>query len=205
MQGILVNISDHPTLPLKRKQEVFCFKTHWVEETVEVFLRLHHYQNNNGEYGDEITSPSIANYESKLTASNVRKVDPTNGLECYSEIVQQATEPTEENPEGTPEIVVYKRITDNVEVVNPIGQFDFFNLVIRNQPVSVGQMLTNFVQIDDQVKNKWMKEKVLIDLALNYPPVEKPKLIKLAGKERGILSRYYSKKMYFNDSFIDFF
>jgi hypothetical protein len=29
-----------------------------------------------------------------------------------------------------------------------------------------------------------MKEKVLIDLALNYPPVEKPKLIKLAGKER---------------------
>ena len=54
-----------------------------------------------------------------------------------------------------------------------------------------------------QVKNKWMKEKVLIDLALNYPPVEKPKLIKLAGKERGILSRYYSKKMYFNDSFID--
>lgn len=39
-----------------------------------------------------------------------------------------------------------------------------------------------------------MKEKVLIDLALNYPPVEKPKLIKLAGKERGILSRYYSKK-----------
>ena len=56
-----------------------------------------------------------------------------------------------------------------------------------------------------QVKNKWMKEKVLIDLALNYPPVEKPKLIKLAGKERGILSRYYSKKMYFNDSFIDFF
>ena len=54
-----------------------------------------------------------------------------------------------------------------------------------------------------QVNNKWMKEKVLIDLALNYPPVEKPKLIKLAGKERGILSRYYSKKMYFNDSFID--
>lgn len=54
-----------------------------------------------------------------------------------------------------------------------------------------------------QVKNKWMKEKVLIDMAVNYPPTEQPKLIKLAGKERGILSRYYAKKMYFNGSLLD--
>ncbi|NAR64330.1 glycosyltransferase family 32 protein [Acinetobacter haemolyticus] len=54
-----------------------------------------------------------------------------------------------------------------------------------------------------QVKNHWMKERVLIDMAINYPPVEKPKLIKLAGKERGILSKYYSKGMYFKDSLID--
>lgn len=54
-----------------------------------------------------------------------------------------------------------------------------------------------------QVKNKWVKEKVLIDFAINYPPADMPKLIKLAGKERGILSRYYTKAMYFNDSFID--
>ncbi|QBQ15285.1 glycosyltransferase family 32 protein [Acinetobacter haemolyticus] len=54
-----------------------------------------------------------------------------------------------------------------------------------------------------QVKRRWMKERVLIDMAINYPPVEKPKLIKLAGKERGILSKYYSKGMYFKDSLID--
>ena len=54
-----------------------------------------------------------------------------------------------------------------------------------------------------QVKNKWMKEKVLIDMALNYPPSELPKLIKLAGKERGILSRYYDKGMYLKGTLLD--
>lgn len=54
-----------------------------------------------------------------------------------------------------------------------------------------------------QVKNKWIKERVLIDLAINFPPADKPKLIKLAGKERGILSRYYAKEMYFKHSFLD--
>ncbi|MCH7314653.1 capsular polysaccharide synthesis protein [Acinetobacter sp. ANC 3882] len=54
-----------------------------------------------------------------------------------------------------------------------------------------------------QVKNKWMKERVLIDLAINHSPAEKPKLIKLAGKERNILSHYYVKGMYFKDSLID--
>ena len=54
-----------------------------------------------------------------------------------------------------------------------------------------------------QVKNKWVKEKVLIDFAINYPPTDMPKLIKLAGKERGILSRYYAKAMYFKGSFLD--
>lgn len=54
-----------------------------------------------------------------------------------------------------------------------------------------------------QVKNQWVKEKVLIDFAINYPPIEQPKLLKLAGKERKILAHYFSKKMYFKGSFID--
>ncbi|MDR0236821.1 capsular polysaccharide synthesis protein [Acinetobacter sp.] len=55
-----------------------------------------------------------------------------------------------------------------------------------------------------QVKNRWIKEKILIDLAINYPADEYPKLIKLARKERNYLCQYYNKKMYFKDSFIDF-
>ena len=54
-----------------------------------------------------------------------------------------------------------------------------------------------------QVKNKWVKEHTLIDLAINYPPPELPKLIKLAGKERGILSQYYTKGMYNKGSLLD--
>ncbi|WP_010112648.1 glycosyltransferase family 32 protein [Acinetobacter sp. P8-3-8] len=55
-----------------------------------------------------------------------------------------------------------------------------------------------------QVKNRWVKEKFLIDMAINYPADEYPKLIKLAGKERNYLCRYYNKGMYFKGSFIDF-
>lgn len=54
-----------------------------------------------------------------------------------------------------------------------------------------------------QVKSKWVKEKILINMAINYPPDEYPKLIKLAGKERTYLCQYYDKKMYFKGSLLD--
>ncbi|MFI8035600.1 glycosyltransferase family 32 protein [Acinetobacter sp. ABJ_C3_5] len=54
-----------------------------------------------------------------------------------------------------------------------------------------------------QVKHQWVKEKVLIDMAIHHPPVEMPKLIKLAGKERKTLSHYYEKGMYFEHSLLD--
>lgn len=54
-----------------------------------------------------------------------------------------------------------------------------------------------------QVKNKWIKERFLIDIALNYPPVEYPYLIKLTGKERNLLSHYYTKNIYLKDSLLD--
>ena len=54
-----------------------------------------------------------------------------------------------------------------------------------------------------QVKHQWVKEKVLIDMAIHYPPAEMPKLIKLAGKERKTLSHYYEKGMYLEGSLLD--
>ena len=33
-----------------------------------------------------------------------------------------------------------------------------------------------------QVKNRWVKEKILIDMAINYPAEEYPKLIKTCRK-----------------------
>lgn len=54
-----------------------------------------------------------------------------------------------------------------------------------------------------QVKNRWVKEKILINMAINYPADEYPKLIKLAGKERNYLCQFYNKGMYFEGSLID--
>ncbi|ENX39188.1 glycosyltransferase family 32 protein [Acinetobacter sp. NIPH 2100] len=54
-----------------------------------------------------------------------------------------------------------------------------------------------------QVKHQWVKEKVLIDMAIHYSPVEMPRLIKLAGKERKTLSHYYEKGMYLEGSLLD--
>lgn len=54
-----------------------------------------------------------------------------------------------------------------------------------------------------QVRSKWVKEKILIDLALNIPSQPTPKLIKLAHKERNFLIGFYNRKQYFKGSLID--
>ena len=55
-----------------------------------------------------------------------------------------------------------------------------------------------------QVKNKWVKEKTLIDLAIHESPDEYPNLIKLAGKERQILDKHFARGQYFKHSLLDF-
>lgn len=197
MQGILIPISDHPTLPLKRKQEVTCFKPSWTDEVVEVFLKMHHYaKNEDGSYGAEITSKSIQNYESKMVASNSIKMS-LDGMELYEDKVVtvedivvdvpkqvQVTidvqvllpedqwvdgEPTytteqqvvtqtqivQETRQKTTETKVFRRFDNSQIVNNYIGQFDFFDNIIRNQPILISQMLTSFVVLNDQGKGRW--------------------------------------------------
>ncbi|OTG83213.1 hypothetical protein B9T31_14075 [Acinetobacter sp. ANC 4558] len=55
-----------------------------------------------------------------------------------------------------------------------------------------------------QVKDRWVKEKILIDLAVNFRPVSEPYLIKLARKERNYLYKYYNQRKYLQGSFLDF-
>lgn len=55
-----------------------------------------------------------------------------------------------------------------------------------------------------QVKNRWVKEKTLIDMAINHQNGEYPKLIKFAGKERNHVEPFFEKKMYFEHSLLDF-
>lgn len=75
--------------------------------------------------------------------------------------------------------------------------------VMRQYPVSMV-----FIDCDQnaflyQVSNQWMKEKVLIDMGIHYAPKQKPKLIKLAGKERKYLEMHYAAKNYLPESLID--
>lgn len=55
-----------------------------------------------------------------------------------------------------------------------------------------------------QVKNKWVKEKTLIEMAINHHTSEYPKLIKFAGKERKHIGDFYEKGLYFEASLLDF-
>ncbi|MFK4048756.1 glycosyltransferase family 32 protein [Acinetobacter venetianus] len=114
--------------------------------------------------------------------------------------------------EITPKLYIQKIKENNADyqdLFQEIGRLEYLVAYVACQKV-MRQHLPSMTLINCdknaffyQVKNQWMKEKVLIDMAINYPPTEIPKLIKLAGKERGILSRYYTKKMYLKDSLLD--
>lgn len=75
--------------------------------------------------------------------------------------------------------------------------------IMRNYTVSMVFIDCDKNALLYQVKNQWMKEKVLIDMAINLSPKIKPKLIKLAGKERKILEKHYVKLQYLPDSLLD--
>lgn len=126
--------------------EVFCFKPDWrAGGTLEVFLKVHHYKKAaNNTYGTELISPSIANYEDRMVASNDRKVDPTDGMELYKHNLTDST-------------FQWKRMDNNVVINNGIGQFDFFDDIIRNKPVIIQTMLANFIQFEDAIRQRWNK------------------------------------------------
>lgn len=75
--------------------------------------------------------------------------------------------------------------------------------VMRNHLPSMSLINCDKNALFFQVKHQWIKEKVLIDMAVNHPPAEMPRLIKLAGKERKTLSHYYEKGMYLEGSLLD--
>ncbi|OTG67353.1 glycosyltransferase family 32 protein [Acinetobacter silvestris] len=98
---------------------------------------------------------------------------------------------------------------NHADIFQQIGRLEYLVAYVACQKV----MRTSFLSItlincDEnaffyQVNNSWVKEKTLINMAVNYPPDVYPKLIKLAGKERNHLKIYYEKGMYFKGSLLD--
>ena len=98
---------------------------------------------------------------------------------------------------------------DYQDLIQHIGRLEYLvayvacQKVMRNHLPSMCLINCDKNALYFQVKHQWVKEKVLIDMAIHYPPAEMPKLIKLAGKERKTLSHYYEKGMYLEGSLLD--
>lgn len=55
-----------------------------------------------------------------------------------------------------------------------------------------------------QATNNWNTLKLCINMGINQPPKTFPKLIKIIGTDRGSLEKIYEKKIFFQDSLLNF-
>ena len=106
-------------------------------------------------------------------------------------------------------IATIKKQPNSKDIIQHIGRLEYLvayvacQKIMREYPLSMALINCDKNAFFYQVTHQWMKEKVLIDMAINLAPDERPKLIKLAGKERVILNECYTKSKYFSDSLLD--
>lgn len=110
-----------------------------------------------------------------------------------------------------PYINELKKDPNYKEITQQIKKLDYFIVYVVCQQV-MREIKPNMVMIDCdqnalnyQVKNQWIRAKMLIDLALGKLLAEGDRafVIKLTGKERKFLEKYCSEKLYLNDSLLD--
>lgn len=104
---------------------------------------------------------------------------------------------------------IKKTVSHSADIFQQISNLEYLVAYVACQKV-MRKELPSITLIDCdqnaffyQVSNRWVKEKILIDMAINQPALIFPKLIKLAGKERKHLNRYYVKGIYFKNSLLD--
>ena len=149
MEGFIYEISDHPTLPLKRKAECFKFYPEFRSDEFYIHLIIQHFnKNEDGTYGDKFAGKAVIDFDTKLVANNVRKIDPTDGMELYSYVAQEKTEETEE-------VIGWKRMDNNAIITNYMGQFDYVDYIMRHVPVIIAPTIGKFVHFDDLMKHKF--------------------------------------------------
>jgi hypothetical protein len=137
MKGLIINISNHPILGVKRKVEIRGYYQSWAEEFIKVFAVCHHYENDKEEYGELINTQSLKSFERIFIGRNEIKVDLVDGMELYQD--------------GD----VYKRYDTDVVCENYAGQFDFLDLIIKNTPVNIPAMITSVIQVEDLFKKNF--------------------------------------------------
>lgn len=105
---------------------------------------------------------------------------------------------------------IKKQYPNYKDYFQKIGNLEYLVAYVACQKI-MRETQVNFTLIDCdknafyyQVKAKWMKQKILVNFATNLKPSKMPKLIKLAGKEREYLNKYYKRKKYMKESLLDF-
>lgn len=74
--------------------------------------------------------------------------------------------------------------------------------IMRDHPPSITLINCDENAFFIQTQNYWNKYKVLHDLAINQKPDKMPKLIKLVGKERNLINKYYLKNKFKTNSLL---
>ena len=144
---LTVQISNSPITNLHREVDARSFLVDDQEKKVELITICYSLKD-----GERILSNECRPFERKLTASNERLVNPENGIVVTSVQVEdgEVNQGTEEEPIM---VMTYKTIyqqPDNVEVSNPVQQFDFFKAMLNSQ-VNIVQVIQGVILQEDAI------------------------------------------------------
>lgn len=137
MQRPVFNISDRHGF--KRQVEILYLQPAWYVDQVILGTLCRWYKD---EYITEINELGLRAFERQLVASNIRQVDPTDGML----VIEDKTDP---------ENVVWKRADNQQAVEFHVGQADYFDSLIQAGPVDIIQVIGNVIQIEDQMFHSW--------------------------------------------------
>lgn len=160
MQGIIVEIPDHPITGHKRKVEIVGLGINFNNEVVGLETVCRYYENIDGEYGPEVSIPVPIKIEKTLVAVTSGPRVVYVHKETGEAVIKRTREievliPEEEREEGGPETRMETEEYWVLEKVEPeeevpaemvIELFYHLNDIINQSPVVVAQLMAKFVQ-----------------------------------------------------------
>jgi len=140
-------ISDDPILDIKRAVKWDSFVVLKKQKVIQLTTVCHYFESSQlsqDGYGKEIRTKGLKPFEKTFFAANERKVNPANGRVCeLKEIIL--------GQDVNGNVIKEMQMTDILgnHVLNPMGQFDFFLLIIRNQPTIIESIIQDIIYQED--------------------------------------------------------
>lgn len=160
MEGIIVEIADHPKTGHKRKVEVVGLGINFNNEIVGLETVCRYYENVNGAYGQLVDEPVAITIRKTLVAvtqgERVVYVQKETGEPVVKKIRMVSVPiPAEEQEEGGPttrmvsqEYWALEKLTPETEVSEEMVTKLFYHLdtIMKTNPVIIAQLMAKFVQ-----------------------------------------------------------